>query len=50
MMLEHLGEQEAAANLKQAIGGAFKDGVVPIDLGGDANTAMMVEAVISRLK
>jgi tartrate dehydrogenase/decarboxylase/D-malate dehydrogenase len=51
MMLENLGEARAAQNLMQAIErytGAGED--MPRDLGGQATTRQVTEAVIARLE
>jgi len=45
MMLEHLGEQQAALRLMAAIEKVTARGVLTPDLGGEANTAVVTEAV-----
>lgn len=51
MMLQHLGETEAAALLMQAIEAVIKSGkVLTRDLGGKASTQEMTQAVISHLQ
>lgn len=51
MMLEHLGEPEAAARLMQAIEAVTADPKLHTgDLGGTAKTADVTAAVVSRLK
>lgn len=51
MMLEHLGEREAAARLMQAIEAVTADPKLHTgDLGGTAKTADVTAAVVSRLK
>lgn len=50
MMLEHLGENESAAALMKAIEGLTDDGsLLPADLGGDATTIQIRDAIIARL-
>lgn len=49
MMLAHLGEHDASAQLQGAVGAAFESGVIPVDLGGTANTKEMVEAVLKNM-
>jgi tartrate dehydrogenase/decarboxylase/D-malate dehydrogenase len=51
MMLEHLGEARAAANLMQAIERYTAAGEdMPRDLGGQANTQKVTDSVIARLE
>ncbi|MDX1575369.1 MAG: tartrate dehydrogenase [Kiloniellales bacterium] len=45
LMLEHLGEAGAAANLMAAIDRVLADGVLPPDLGGTATTGEVTQAV-----
>jgi tartrate dehydrogenase/decarboxylase/D-malate dehydrogenase len=49
MMLEHLGEPEAAAQLTAAFEGALCDGIRTRDLGGSVGTADFTAAVLGRL-
>jgi tartrate dehydrogenase/decarboxylase / D-malate dehydrogenase len=49
MMLEHLGEREAAARLMQAIEAVTGRGVLTPDLGGEAGTDLVTEAVCDAL-
>ncbi len=49
LMLEHLGEAEAAAQLMAAIEGVVADGVLTPDLGGTMRTDDVTRAVIDRL-
>jgi tartrate dehydrogenase/decarboxylase/D-malate dehydrogenase len=49
MMLEHLGETDAAAAVGGAIGAALKDGPRTPDLGGNGTTAEVTAAVIAAL-
>jgi tartrate dehydrogenase/decarboxylase/D-malate dehydrogenase len=50
MMLEHLGEPDAAAGVEAAVRQTLAAGsAVPRDLGGGATTAEVCEAVITRL-
>jgi tartrate dehydrogenase/decarboxylase/D-malate dehydrogenase len=51
LMLEHLGEKQAAANLMQAIETVTRAGAsLPIDLGGQATTAQVTDAVCAVLR
>src|SRR5205085_11207313 len=51
MLLEHLGEDDAAAKLMRAIEGVTADATLHTgDLGGRATTAQVTEAVCRRLK
>jgi tartrate dehydrogenase/decarboxylase / D-malate dehydrogenase len=47
MMLEHLGEAQAAARLVRAIEAVCEKGVFTPDLGGSARTRDVTEAVLS---
>jgi tartrate dehydrogenase/decarboxylase/D-malate dehydrogenase len=49
MMLEHLGEAAAAADLVTAFEAVLADGTRPPDLGGTASTAEFTDAVLGRL-
>jgi tartrate dehydrogenase/decarboxylase / D-malate dehydrogenase len=49
LMLEHLGENEAAGNLMQAIDQTLSEGILPADLGGTASTQKICDEVIHRL-
>jgi tartrate dehydrogenase/decarboxylase/D-malate dehydrogenase len=49
LMLEHLGESDAADAVVAAIEAALADGVKTADVGGTASTGEMAEAVRSRL-
>jgi len=50
LMLEHIGETEAAARLNAAVMSLLQDGdsLTP-DLGGNAGTRQMTDALIARL-
>jgi tartrate dehydrogenase/decarboxylase/D-malate dehydrogenase len=51
LMLEHLGEKQAAAKLMQAIETVTRIGTfLPIDLGGQATTAEITDAVCAVLQ
>ncbi|MFD2759064.1 tartrate dehydrogenase [Gulosibacter faecalis] len=50
MMLEHLGETEAAASLTTAFESVLADGVRTPDLGGDATTQSFTDAVIAKVR
>ncbi|MEM9936763.1 MAG: isocitrate/isopropylmalate family dehydrogenase, partial [Bacteroidota bacterium] len=49
LMLEHLGEVEAANNIMSAIDTATSKGILPVDLGGSASSSDMAKAVIDSL-
>ncbi|GAA2235033.1 tartrate dehydrogenase [Herbiconiux moechotypicola] len=49
MMLEHLGETEAAAALEQALADTLAAGVATGDIGGTAGTTEFAGAVLARL-
>lgn len=50
MMLEHLGEQEAAARVNQAIVAVLTEGKhLTYDLGGSAKTSEMADAIIAKM-
>ena len=49
IMLEHLGEKEAADNIMQAVDKATSEGVLTVDLGGTAKTSDVADAVIKNL-
>lgn len=50
MMLEHLGEQEAAARIVEAIEAVLEHGdVLTADMGGKADTATLANAIIDEL-
>ena len=48
-MLDQLGEGEAAARLMRALEGVCRDGPRTRDIGGDATTAEVGDAVVARL-
>lgn len=51
MMLNHLGELEAATRLRTAIESVYREGKnMPGDLGGSAGTAQFTDAVCSNLR
>lgn len=50
MMLEHLGERQAANRLMAAIEKVTQDGVLTPDLGGTATTADVTEAVCDAIR
>ena len=47
LMLEHLGEKQAADAIVKGIEGALEAGVLPNDLGGTAGTREIAAAVIA---
>lgn len=49
MMLEHLGEPDAAARIRAAVERATASGVLTPDLGGDATTEQFVARTLSEL-
>ena len=49
LMLEHLGESEAATRVMDAIETVCRDGVLTRDVGGSASTSDVGDAVASRL-
>jgi tartrate dehydrogenase/decarboxylase / D-malate dehydrogenase len=50
MMLEHLGENDSAAVLMKAIESLTADGsLLPADLGGNATTVQIRDAIVARL-
>jgi len=50
LMLEHLGEKEAADALMKAMDKCCADGILPVDLGGKAGTTDITDGIIERLK
>lgn len=50
MMLEHLGEAEAAARLRNAVEACIAAGQTTPDLGGMLTTSEMTQAVITRMQ
>ncbi|WP_136481595.1 tartrate dehydrogenase [Cognatitamlana onchidii] len=49
IMLEHLGEVEAAQSIMEAIDKSTSEGVLTVDLGGSAKTSDVADAVIKNL-
>lgn len=49
IMLEHLGEKEAADNIMAAVDKSTSEGVLTVDLGGTAKTSDVADAVIKNL-
>ncbi len=49
IMLEHIGEVEAANSIMEAIDKSTSDGVLTVDLGGSASTSDVADAVIKNL-
>ena len=49
MLLQHVGQPEAAQRIELAVRRALADGVLTRDLGGTATTTAMTEAIIARL-
>ncbi len=49
LMLEHIGQQQAAADIMVAVDQVTKKGILPVDLGGKATTSEIAQAVIDNL-
>jgi tartrate dehydrogenase/decarboxylase/D-malate dehydrogenase len=49
LMLEHLGEETAAKKILMAIIDVLNDGPRPVDLGGDATTSAVGDAVVQQI-
>lgn len=49
LMLEHLGEEDAAERIRSAVAAVLADNIGTPDLGGTATTSQIGEAVIQRL-
>jgi isocitrate dehydrogenase (NAD+) len=50
MMLDHLGEQEAAQRVREAVFATLREGkVLTRDLGGSAGTSQIAEAIAARV-
>ena len=50
MMLDWLGQNQAAAAIRRAVEHAFADGNLTRDLGGKLTTAEMTAAIVERVK
>lgn len=50
LMLEHLGEKAAAADVKQAIEATTAKGILTSDLRGKASTSEVAEAIVTELE
>ena len=50
MMLQWLGQEQAAAALRTAVEQALADGNLTQDLGGRLTTAELTAAIVQRLK
>jgi tartrate dehydrogenase/decarboxylase/D-malate dehydrogenase len=50
IMLEHLGQQEAAQSIVRAIEMTVQQGVLPVDLGGSGGTVEITNAIVNNLK
>jgi tartrate dehydrogenase/decarboxylase / D-malate dehydrogenase len=50
LMLEHLGEKDAARHLEQTMNRVLESGIKTRDLGGTANTLEVTKAMISQLR
>jgi tartrate dehydrogenase/decarboxylase / D-malate dehydrogenase len=49
LMLEHLGEREAAARLMEAVEAVCREGILTRDVGGSASTSEVGDAVAGRV-
>jgi len=49
LMLEHLGQQEAAQTIVRAIEKTVAQGVLPVDLGGSGGTVEITNAIVKNL-
>jgi tartrate dehydrogenase/decarboxylase / D-malate dehydrogenase len=49
LMLEHLGERDAAARLMGAVEGVCREGILTRDVGGSASTNEVGDAVAARV-
>ena len=49
LMLEHLGERDAAARLMEAVEGVCREGILTRDVGGSASTNEVGDAVAARV-
>ena len=50
MMLQHIGEADAAGLIEQAVADALASGIKSGDLGGSAGTAEIADAIIERIQ
>ena len=50
LMLEHLGETAAAETIVKAIEKTVADGILPVDLGGDAGTAEIGDCITKNVR
>jgi tartrate dehydrogenase/decarboxylase/D-malate dehydrogenase len=50
IMLEHLGQQQAAECIVRAIEATIQQGIIPVDLGGSAKTLDIANAVVGNLQ
>ncbi|RLM57220.1 NAD-dependent isocitrate dehydrogenase [Halobellus sp. Atlit-31R] len=50
MLLEHLGYDDEAANVRTAVESVLEDGPRTADLGGDAGTDEVTDAIVGRLE
>lgn len=49
LMLDHLGESEAAIKIMNAMDKTCADGILPVDLGGNAGTSEIADSIIERI-
>jgi len=50
LMLEHLGQQEAAQSIIRAIETTVAQGLLPVDLGGSGGTVEITDAIVKNIK
>ncbi|HRE47947.1 MAG TPA: isocitrate/isopropylmalate family dehydrogenase, partial [Aggregatilineales bacterium] len=49
MLLAHVGQPETAGRIERAVWATLYDGIYSRDLGGEAGTQAMTEAILARL-
>ncbi|MDW7694843.1 tartrate dehydrogenase [Flammeovirgaceae bacterium SG7u.111] len=50
LLLDHIGEAEAAANIVKGIEAITQKGILTIDLGGSAKTSEIADAIVAEIK
>ena len=50
IMLDHLGENSAAAQIVKAVEAIIEQGILPVDLGGSAGTKEISDAIVKKLE
>lgn len=48
-VLRYLGKGECVRNIRTAVEKTIKEGIVTKDIGGNASTSQMIEAIISKV-